>query len=765
MAGRAEGRPGLPWVVAATVLAAGSAAALLLPWWRAGGPPPVLLTDGLPLPLPPDARAGWEVVGGPVAVLLVALAPVAVVATAVAVLARTGLAGARTAAAAAGAAGVAAAGTGLVAWPGSTAGGAWVTGLAGLAAVVLAVLTPGGNGRRTGRERRTRRVGVVVTAVALVTAVLTALLPGVPRVPGPAAEGPFVRLAVLDARAPLRAGEPALGLDPGSALTLALDDGGPVVVGDRGVVGLDPTGRARVVARTEEDVRVGDGGRVLGVAAGRVARLLGDTVLVTGLAPGDPTLVAVPEVAATSPVGSDGSVWLRGRADPPGTLRRLDLDSYDGGQRLPVVYLPVVTVREPEDGVPVDVTEVRPVDAGALRVVREGPGTRLERLAPTATGLDATRLAGAPDPACGLTSGGPTSLLPDGGPVAVDAGGGTWLPAGGRLVRLAPDGVLRAVPAALPGPVTALLATPDGAVVLATRGPGAALWRMPDAAAALADLPPVPADCVADPPAVGPPVVLVPVANTAGDPVGSPLGADGRFASGDRGTGAVAAVPPGGAPPVPLGTRDDGATGPVWPDGSGGAWWLETADELLTPVHAPAGGPLQRLAPVPDPAPREGAVLLPDLGGAVPLLAGVAGAFALDGGTAARVADGPVTGGVVRADGRGWVLSDGRLLALDAGRVTGAVIDAGPQRGAGVPVVVQLARGVAPDRLDLPGASVGLDATGRAVVLSGGVVLAVDDAGAVRVVAQDRRLDRLVTVEGGLVDVEDGVLRRVELPG
>ncbi|MBW0124973.1 hypothetical protein, partial [Pseudonocardia oceani] len=68
-------------VVAATVLTAGSAAALLLPWWHAGGPPPVLLTDDLPLPLPPDARSGWEVVGAPVAVLLVALVLVTVVAT------------------------------------------------------------------------------------------------------------------------------------------------------------------------------------------------------------------------------------------------------------------------------------------------------------------------------------------------------------------------------------------------------------------------------------------------------------------------------------------------------------------------------------------------------------------------------------------------------------------------------------------------------------------------------------------------------------
>ncbi|MBW0098714.1 hypothetical protein I4I73_22250 [Pseudonocardia sp. KRD-184] len=46
-----------------------------------------------------------------------------------------------------------------------------------------------------------------------------------------------------------------------------------------------------------------------------------------------------------------------------------------------------------------------------------------------------------------------------------------------------------------------------------------------------------------------------------------------------------------------------------------------------------------------------------------------------------------------------------------------------------------------------------------------GTVVVVDDAGAVAVVAQDRRLDEPVTVEGGLVDEQDGVLRRVELPG
>jgi hypothetical protein len=71
---------------------------------------------------------------------------------------------------------------------------------------------------------------------------------------------------------------------------------------------------------------------------------------------------------------------------------------------------------------------------------------------------------------------------------------------------------------------------------------------------------------------------------------------------------------------------------------------------------------------------------------------------------------------------------------------------------------------VPPTRLALPRAHAGLDARGRAVVVTDGVVLAVDDAGTVTPVAQDPRLDAPFTAAGGLVQDDDGTLSRVDLP-
>jgi hypothetical protein len=131
-----------------------------------------------------------------------------------------------------------------------------------------------------------------------------------------------------------------------------------------------------------------------------------------------------------------------------------------------------------------------------------------------------------------------------------------------------------------------------------------------------------------------------------------------------------------------------------------------------------------------------------------------------------RVLDGRIGGGVVRADGRGWVLVDGRLLALDGDRVLGPVIDAGGRAGDVTPVAVQLARGVAPAALALPRATVALDPAGRAVVVADDVVLAVGDDGGVSVVAQDRRLMGLglFAAEGGLMAYNAGDVLRVDLP-
>ncbi len=157
--------------------------------------------------------------------------------------------------------------------------------------------------------------------------------------------------------------------------------------------------------------------------------------------------------------------------------------------------------------------------------------------------------------------------------------------------------------------------------------------------------------------------------------------------------------------------------------------------------------------------PAGGLTLVPDLGGRPPLVATSAGAYRLDG---TRVVDGPVTGGVVRPDGRGWLLVGGRVLALSDGRVLGPVIDGD---GPATPVPVQLARNVPPARLTLGDAALGLDAQGRAVVLADGVVLAITADGAVRPVAQDPRLTTPIVVEGGLVQRgDDGALLRVDVP-
>ncbi len=77
------------------------------------------------------------------------------------------------------------------------------------------------------------------------------------------------------------------------------------------------------------------------------------------------------------------------------------------------------------------------------------------------------------------------------------------------------------------------------------------------------------------------------------------------------------------------------------------------------------------------------------------------------------VVGGRVAGGVVRADGRGWLLADGGLVALDGDHVLGAVIDPGDRRADTTPVAVQLANGVAPAALALPRATVALDGAGR----------------------------------------------------
>lgn len=712
-------------------LATSAVACVLLPWWRADGAP-VLLVDGPPLPLAPDTWTGAELLGAPLAIALAVPAAVgiALAATGLRSRSRRGIlwparevagGGALPVAGLVGAATAAGAGRVLATWgPGGTPG-AWAAVVLGVAAAVVAVSRP--------------------AAVVLAAVLVGGLLTGIPPADTAAVDGPYVRLVNLGDAGPLRGGATAL---PASGLRLTLVDGAAAAVTADGIA-TSGRGHVRVVARVPADDRVRRAGGILGVAGDRVARFVAPgTLLVTGLRPGDPTAVHVRGVADASNVGADGMVWLRGFGEPAAAVRRLDLHTYRGAVTLDVTVLPVVTVDAPVGAAPLAAADLLPVSDGALRRTP----SRLERVTAAPGRTVVTPLAGGLDPACGLTAVARSAALGAPGPFAPLPDGGAWLVANGRLLRVDPDGVLRAVRAPLPGPALALVTTPDGGVVVATRQ---ALWALPPNVP-LDDLPATPSNCVPAPPPAGPPAGLVPITNTGTDRLGVPLGADGRWVSGTR-DGQISSVSADGRTRVPLGVRPDAVPGPVWPDGAGGAWWLEGA----TPVHARPARPETRLPPVPLPAER--LTLVPDLGDRPPLVATPDGAYRLDG---TRVVDGPVTGGVVRADGRGWLLAGGRVLALDDGRVLGPVIDGS---GPAAPVPVQLAKGVPPAHLVLGDASLGLDAQGRAAVLADGVVLAITTDGAVRPVAQDPRLTALTTVEGGLVQRGDnGALLRVDLP-
>lgn len=710
-----------PYVAAALGVVA--VAALLLPWWRAAVSP-VLLAVGPSQGLDADTWPGWEVAGVPLAALQCVVAVAALAAT----LRKTDtLAHGLTAAAGAGAAalGISA----LVKWGVSGAAGPWVTIVAGAGAFLLA----------------SSPWFAVPMLVAIALSIV--FLDGPPQ---PDASGPFVRIAGLDA-AGLRSGTPELPrpLD-GRLITV---DGAAAVVTEDGIARLDTRGRAEVLARVPDHDRGRPGG-VLGVAGDRVARWVDvNRVAVTGLRAGDPVAIVIRDISAAGPVGADGMLWLRAIGDPMGTVRRLDLRAYQGEQSLAAVYLPVVTIDLPAGAEPLDPSRLLPAADGALRFVAQESGYRLERVTPDSSGVAITTLAGGLDPTCGLSRAPRDAHIPSSGPLAIDAAGGVWYAgAPDRLARLGADGVLQAVPQPLPGPVIGLVAAADGSIVAAVAGQGGpGLWRLPDAAGALADLPPTPPGCLPAPPRVGPPVELVPIGTT--DASGVPLDTTGRWAATRRDRLDVAAVGVDGSRAA-LGTRRDGKAGRVWPDGSGGVWWLEAADPgAVTLVHGRTGIPEERLGPLRVPA----STLIPDLGGRPPLLGAPTGVYRVDG---SQVLQGAVSGGVVRADGRGWVLVDGRLVTLEGTRV----IDAGEGRGGQVPVAVQLAQGVAPAQLALPRATVGLDARGGAVVVTDGVVLAVADDGAVSVAAQDARLHAPFTVVGGLVEVADGTLLRVDLP-
>jgi hypothetical protein len=728
-------------------------ASLWLPWWEAPRRPVLLV----PLPaVPGDAEtwSGWEVLGQVPATLLVVLAIAAAGAALTPAAIRIGLG--RIAAAAGGASAASAGLVALITWGPSPAPGAWLALLSGIAAVAVAM-----HGVR--RDLR----AVALPAVATLLAASGTAVAAIPAFAEPVSAGRFVRVATLDA-GQFRSGTAGFQASLNSRLVPV--DTGSAVATTEGLVRLAADGTAEVLARFPDPD--GRSNEVLGIAGDRIAwRSEPDTVTVTSLHPDDPIAVVVTGVTVRPRVGrvaSDASLWLQAIDD--GTVRRLDLAALQDTHQIDATDLPIVAVGD------FDLADARPVPGGAIRdVTQPAGGYRLERLTPEPGGLTSTPLAGGLDPECGLVRAGrdaylPTVVAPTYGPRGV-----IWFATGddGRtLARLEPDGELRAVPHPLPGDVYDLLPTAGGDVDLLLGGDASGLWRLSGAADALTDMPATPESCAPDPPPAGPPVELVPVADFRRDPLGIVIDADGGWASGRRDGESthIELVSPDGSR-TRLGNRLDGNVGNVWPDGAGGIWWVERprGSDVVTLVHAGPGTDVRRFPPVAHPAPREGTTLLPDFGGRPPLLGTAAGAYRIDGGRADQVIPGRIDDGVVRADGRGWVLADGRLLALDGERVLGPVIDAGERRDdLDTPVAVQLAKGVPPDRLTLPHAGVGLDERGRAVVVSTGVVLAVDDAGVVTVVAQDARLDprqgRIYPVEGGIVWSDDGTASLIRLP-
>ncbi|WP_281690302.1 hypothetical protein [Pseudonocardia thermophila] len=701
------------------------AAALALPWWTAEAP--VLLAPGAPV-LAVDVWRGAAVLGLAATVLVAALA----VGAALAVLFAPVLP-ARLALGAAGAGLVAAGAVVLAGWGPTSAPGAWLTAAAGV--LVLA----GASGRPL----------LPVLLAAAVAAALVVAVPGPLAAPG--RSGAWTRLAAVSPEPP-RSGPAAPPDGPARLGTVA---GGTAVATGTAIIRIDDSGLAQVVARTDVT------GEILGIAGDRVAqRVAADRVRVTSLRAGDPVDLEIHAVTAAGPVGPDGALWLRAAGDPPATVRLLDLRLHHGRQQIPATYLPVLVIGFPPGAAPLRLEETVPLGQTGLRIVGRPSGARLERIEPTPTAARVDLLAGGADPTCGLTRTARDAHLEGATAPPVPApDGGTWLATATRLVRVAPDGTLQVAADPLPGPVTALHVTPAGDVDVLVAGPAAGLWRLPAAATTLLDPPPTPT-CVPHPPRAGPPIAFVPVGTTGAERHGTPLSVTGAWVS--RARSEVALV--SGGTRVVLGRRDDPEPGPVVPDGSGGVWWLErVAAGQGALVHARPGSPPERFPPVPV---GEDTLLVPDLGGRAPLLASASGLAGAVPDAVARALTGPVTAGVVRADGRGWFLADGRLVTTD-GTTGTTVVDAGDRRADPTPAAVQLARGVPPSELALPGAHLVLDGAGRPVVVcADGVVLRADPAtGAVVVIAHDELLVAPTTVEGGVVQNTDGTLQRVDLPG
>jgi hypothetical protein len=715
---------------AAGVLVVLAMAALWLPWWTAGGT--TYRFDGRRLvDLGVERWRGTEVIGQD-ATVLTAVAALVVLAVLIARL-RDGVS--ETAAwwvlGAAGVVAVTLAVAGIVGWgPSVGALGTLACGLLTVAGA-LAGLVP----RRTGFAR------LVPAAVVLLAVPVWFGPAGTARDAPPTAGAALekvVDITSIQEKSLSRSGDRQLRLTPGER-DLVPVNGGVGLALPAGLVAVDDTGRPVTRVLTTK-------GRVLGVVDDRVVLWWERAEQVWVFSPDSPDRPAV-----VANVGDGVRLLSSGILLSGVTVDRLDVTRLDPGQRRDLSRRV-----DPNDAPPPSFAAPQSSSRSATHPETgeaawvDSAGVVGDRV--LVNGRD---VAGGRDPACGLTATAGDAFLRELTGIAPARGGGWWLTDGGQLLRLDGDGTLRAGPRAGLDGTVAMLTDDAGSLHLATRS---GLFRLRDPDAALRTLPPSPPDCAAHPTVAGPVAVapLLPI-------FGTPIGADGARAYVSE-TGQITAIAGDGTPRV-VGQLAGPGPAQVAPDGGGGFWWLEripagtaitdeTAPGALDHdtvrlVHATAAGAVE---PQPRTTAKSVTRLHPDLAGGPPL-----------GGRCLRLTAGEAVPppvftqlgcGVtlVAPDGQGWAVGDDdQLYSRNAGD-TAATKRIVPNRVTDTGVAVQLAHGVLPGELSLHEPSLGVDSTGRLLVLSEDVLLAVSPT-EVTVLAQDERLRsaQLQPVAGGTV--------------
>ncbi|MBB4907185.1 hypothetical protein [Actinophytocola algeriensis] len=724
--------------VVVALVAAVAAAGLWLPWWSADHPT-YLVSLGEMTDQGTERLRGVDVAGSWAVTLVIGAAVAAVVAAVVPEFrARWWLI------AAAGIAQAAAAAVVVASW-GLDLGSA-STLVAGLVVAVIAV-----RALATALPRRLK----ATPAVLLLVAVPAGFVP-VDTLGDTTGRDPFERLA-----------------NAGPSRLLPVDDG--VGLAERGAVRTVSGVRPAVLARLD-DARA----EPLGVVAGRLVVFSpyrgpdddGGEVWIARLGVPDAQRAVVTGVNAVSAMSGAGTVLVETGEPHRQTVHRLDVTRLPDGARMLAAELAAVPL--PTSG-PFENHELGPHRLRLLdqpragRVAVTGPHTNDgERLDVAGPGDGGRLAAGGLDPACGLTANGPDTFLPELGAVTADGADGWWLATEDRLLHLAADGELRALPPLDLGvPESALVV--DGDLHVGTRE---GVWRLADPRSRLEALPEPGRDCFPRP-EVGGPAPLTPIA--VAPHTRDVLDVTGRHAERTV-NGAIEVVAADGAR-TPLGPRqgeEDGLLEFV-PDGSGGLWWLETVvpvpDEPLARqlVHASAAGVVTRHAPVAGGGERN--KLHPDLSGGVPLVGHCPPTRFSGRGDAASIpalenlkGESGCLSPVVGRDGRGWVLAQGGLYWFDPARLGPATPVVNAAGSDDVPVAVALAHGADPATVRLPYATLAFDSAGGLLVLSEDVLLGVTVEGAVTVLAQDGRLHggKLSAVEGGaVVTLRDGTLHRL----